>query len=220
MRARAMRIEANLPDDLWPESCKTAPYLLNRTPTKQLGWKTPLEALQQALGRPIQPPNITHLRVFGCRTYPMNQHIPRSKKLEPRAYIGYLVGYESSNIYRIWIPSKKKVITTRDVTFNESLFYNPDEPRLDSQLKEAAPDTIVVARQDHFDEIDSEYSIDDGVLPENDRPASTQNESTTNMDKTLPTLLTPEPTPDREEGQPQQSQSQQQPDLPAPRDSR
>ena len=40
-----MRIHANLPEDLWPEIMPAAAYVLNRTPNRQLDWKTPLEAL-------------------------------------------------------------------------------------------------------------------------------------------------------------------------------
>ena len=46
------------------------------------------------------------------------------KKLEPHTYIGYLVRYDSTNIFRIWISSKQKVISTHNVTFNETQFYN------------------------------------------------------------------------------------------------
>jgi hypothetical protein len=35
-----------------------------------------------------------------------------------------LVGYESTNIYQIWIPHKKKVIWARDVLFDEEEFYD------------------------------------------------------------------------------------------------
>ncbi len=41
--------------------------------------------------------------------------------------MGYLVGYDSTNIYRIWVPSRGKVIRTRDVTFQKKLFYDPRE---------------------------------------------------------------------------------------------
>lgn len=34
----------------------------------------------------------------------------RLHKLDPKAFIGYLVGYESTNIYRIWNPMLNKVI--------------------------------------------------------------------------------------------------------------
>jgi hypothetical protein len=52
------------------------------------------------------------------------------RKLDPRAHIGYLVGYDSTNIYRVWIPEKGKVISTRDVIFDEStVFEGKNEPR-------------------------------------------------------------------------------------------
>ena len=38
--------------------------------------------------------------------------------------------YDSRNIYKIWILSQQKMIRTRNVTFNEDQFYNPDKPDL------------------------------------------------------------------------------------------
>ena len=40
-KARAMEISSNMPDDLWPETFKTASYLLNRMPSRVLEWKSP-----------------------------------------------------------------------------------------------------------------------------------------------------------------------------------
>ena len=47
-----------------------------------------------------------------------------------RAHIGYLVGYDSSNVYRVWIPHLKHVIRARDVRFDESKGYDPLEPHV------------------------------------------------------------------------------------------
>jgi hypothetical protein len=44
--------------------------------------------------------------------------------LDPKVWIGYLIRYRSSNIYRIWIPSLAKVISIRDVTFDEQIVFN------------------------------------------------------------------------------------------------
>lgn len=52
--------------------------------------------------------------------------------------IGYLVGYEGTNIFRIWIPQKRKVIRTRDVTFNEEKLYDP-QPFMEELLRESSP---------------------------------------------------------------------------------
>ena len=41
-----------------------------------------------------------------------------------KAFINYLIGWDSTNITRIWIPTKGKVIRTRDVRFNDNKFYD------------------------------------------------------------------------------------------------
>jgi hypothetical protein len=94
-KARTMRIEANLPANLWPEIVKAAGYTANRSLVRKLEWKTPFEAIKK------QKPRYAHMHVYGCRAYPLEHHIPRTEKLNPRAHIGYLVGYDSTNIYRI-----------------------------------------------------------------------------------------------------------------------
>jgi hypothetical protein len=46
--------------------------------------------------------------------------------------VGYLVGYSSTNIYRVWIPHQKRVISTRDVIFNESKFFDGRKEQITS----------------------------------------------------------------------------------------
>ena len=131
-KARTMRIEANLPADLWPEIVKAAGYIGNRTPVRKLKWKTPFEAVTK------QKPRFAHMHVYGCRAYPLDHHIARKKKLDPRAHIGYLVGYDSTNIFRIWIPSRGKVIRIRDVTFKDDLLYHPSDLDIGAVVREEA----------------------------------------------------------------------------------
>ena len=57
--------------------------------------------------------------IGGCTPNPK-----KLRKLQPRAHIGFLVGYESTSIYRVWIPHKKKVISARDVLFDKDEFYD------------------------------------------------------------------------------------------------
>ncbi|KAI0992461.1 hypothetical protein K3495_g15724, partial [Podosphaera aphanis] len=44
-KARAMGLEASLPTNLWPETVVCAGYIANRTPVRQLNWKTPFEVV-------------------------------------------------------------------------------------------------------------------------------------------------------------------------------
>jgi len=66
----------------------------------------------------------------------------RLSKLDPRAYIGYLISYNSTNIYRIWIPYKGIVISTRDIIFNEKTFFNSKQMDISKDLH-AELDTLI-----------------------------------------------------------------------------
>ena len=59
----------------------------------------------------------------------------RLQRLEPRAWIGFLVGYNSTNIYRIWNPSTNRIMVTRDVTFNEKDLFNGNLDDLSNDLR-------------------------------------------------------------------------------------
>jgi hypothetical protein len=133
-KSRAMRLDANLPWELWPEITRAGVYLYNRTPNYTNNWKTPYEiffthvAFNNGVVTSLRKPNLAHLKSYGCKAFAMTDDTHRGKsrlqRLDPKAWIGYLVGYRSSNIYRIWIPSLGKVISTRDVVFDEQTMFN------------------------------------------------------------------------------------------------
>lgn len=124
-RARAMRLSARLPHDLWKNIVEAAVYLYNRTPQQSIvqpgenqpekRWMSPYEAFSMSVMKEHQikgprQPVISHLRAYGCKAFVLIKNIQQRKKLEklaPKAHIGYLVGYQSTNIYRIWIPYRK-----------------------------------------------------------------------------------------------------------------
>ena len=87
------------------EAYKVATYLLNRTPSRRLRWKTHFKKIQLAIGIIPLKPNIGHLQVYSYRAYPLKYNILRLNKLVLRAYIGYLVGYNLMNIFQIYILS-------------------------------------------------------------------------------------------------------------------
>lgn len=95
MKARALRIEANLPGSLWNEAIRTAGHIANRTPMRKQDWKTPFEKVTG------NQPALAHLRSYGCKAYTHKHNLPKKLKLDKRAHIGHLVGYDSSNIFRI-----------------------------------------------------------------------------------------------------------------------
>jgi hypothetical protein len=119
-RTRALRISSGLPKTLTNELAVAAVQLLNTTPVESLGWKTPHEVIFNT------KPSVAHYSPIGCRAYVYRRDIKAADKTEPRAHIGYLVGYDSSNIYRVWIPSLERVIRTRDVIFKWQFTYKAD----------------------------------------------------------------------------------------------
>ena len=150
----------------YPRTC----YLLNRTPRQGLKWKALLEVLYELIGRPNPPIELAHLRVYGSRCYPLIHKEERKHKLDPRAHLGYLVGYEASNIYRVWVPGKKpnQVIRSRAVRFDEQLFFDPHHTDFAVELREQADEifeSITVKNGPHIFDLDSESEADsaDGI---------------------------------------------------------
>ena len=74
--ARSMLHAAGLPLSFWEYAVRTAVYLRNRSPTKALTDSTPYEAWRG------DKPDLSHLRVFGCRAY---MHLDRTKRSKLQA---------------------------------------------------------------------------------------------------------------------------------------
>ena len=169
-KARAMMVEATMPAEMWPEAYMTAAYAANRTPTERLAWKTPFERLTKSI------PMMGHMHPFGCKAYVVDHHIQALDKMLPRAHIGYLVGYDSTNIFRVWMPTEGKVVRTRDVRFDDMSRYSPEDLELGA-LREARRfiETIQLPEQvserlnefsnsSHTVEDDSDNSILDTIV--------------------------------------------------------
>ncbi len=91
----------------------TAVYIKNRCPTKVLDSNTPQEAWTGT------KPDVSHLRVFGCKTF---AHIPDEKrsKLESKSIPCVFLGYcEGTKAYRLMCLKTKRIIKSRDVVFLE-----------------------------------------------------------------------------------------------------
>jgi hypothetical protein len=131
-KARTLQIGACLSENMWPEAVQAAGYLADRSPTKSFDWVTPIETFYTAPSRPNPKPNLLHLRAFSCRAYAyiLVQKRSRTAEIDPHAHIEYLVGYDSTNNYRVWIPYKDIVISVRDITFNETKVYNPKDAQV------------------------------------------------------------------------------------------
>jgi len=147
--ARVLRIHAGLPKTLANELVCTAARLLNVTPTKSIAWRTPHEMVTGVR------PDLSRFHAIGSRGFVLNKHLARGDKLEDRTFEGFLLGYDASNIYRVWLPATNRVIRVRDVRFVDELYKDkPSTLRAEPHVIETAHipeeeydgDTIVVAQ--------------------------------------------------------------------------
>ncbi|KAF6517865.1 hypothetical protein HZS61_008144 [Fusarium oxysporum f. sp. conglutinans] len=188
-KSRAMRIAAKLPAYLWPEIMKAATYLYNRTPSLRRDRKTPYEIFHSASREPGDPtakPDLAHLRSYGCKAFALTADTQlRRKRLQkqaPRAWIGFLIGYTSSNSFRIWNPLQKEILTMRDVTFNEQQHFDGHIESLRDDLLQADLEAIQKRIQEliSIQEQPSQWATQlpdeeyEEVLNDEDRPCSDQ----------------------------------------------
>ncbi len=107
-----MRLSAYLPHKLWRAIMFTAKYLYNQTSRASndeislyKAFDSYLFDKEEASGP--QKPFLHHLRAFGCKLYVLIkskrdlQYSQKRRNLDAKAHIGFLIRYESTNIYRI-----------------------------------------------------------------------------------------------------------------------
>jgi hypothetical protein len=119
---RPMMIKSRLPTPFWAEAIDTAVKIRNSLPTRSLNGRTPHE-----LWFNCRRPSIRHFRQFGCIAY---VHVPianigRSNKVAPRSIQCCYLGVIGTKIYRLWDPTNKRIVTSRDVIFHENQFLDP-----------------------------------------------------------------------------------------------
>lgn len=114
--ARSMLQHAKLTEKFWGLAVLAAIYIGNRCLTTADHKKTPEEIWSG------KKPTIKHLRVFGCDAY-VHVRDANRRKLEAKATKCIFVGYdEKKKGYRLYDVVSKKLISSRDVSFNEMSF--------------------------------------------------------------------------------------------------
>ena len=110
-----MLSHSNLPNNFWAEAVATATYLRNRVTTSANEEQcTPFEKWYG------HKPNLGHL--FGCAAYSLIPNVERrklDKKTQRMCFIGYS---KNPKGYRLIDLNTNKVVTRRDVVFNETDF--------------------------------------------------------------------------------------------------
>ncbi|CAL2237877.1 unnamed protein product [Prunus armeniaca] len=124
--ARALLLGASVPPRFWPKTVTYAVYVINRMPSRVVGFQTPIQVLTQHT--PVVSSNTLLPRVFGCVAYVRIQKIHRSK-LDPCALRCVFVGYSSHQKgYQCYHPETRHMYVTMDVTFSETEYFYTTVP--------------------------------------------------------------------------------------------
>jgi len=117
--AQAMLLYARfLPTGLWTFAKEAFTHVYNLFPTTTSnGWISPYEFETGKV------PDLTKLKVWGCKCWVNIPRNLRHKDLAPKSKVGYLMGYSEFQVdaYKIWIPATNKIIMARDVVFDENI---------------------------------------------------------------------------------------------------
>ncbi|CAI7876460.1 unnamed protein product [Closterium sp. NIES-53] len=119
---RSLLQHSKLGSEWWGEASSLAAWIRNCLPMKVLPEMTPFEAWTG------MKPNLSRLHTFGCLCY---YHVldPLRHKLQSKAraaiYLGIAVNERS---WRVWDLGERRVVTSRDVVFDEDKFPKKEQP--------------------------------------------------------------------------------------------
>ena len=114
--------------ELWGEFLCATVYIRNRILTA----KTNTTPYEKFFGK---KPAVDHLRVLGCQAKAFTPSELRLK-LDPTSEIGWLVGYcENTKGWRVWNPKTRKIVISRDVIFDETIFIGDAVTKTASEVK-------------------------------------------------------------------------------------
>ncbi|GJX81944.1 retrotransposon protein, putative, ty1-copia subclass [Tanacetum coccineum] len=125
-KVRCLLIQSGLPKTFWAEATCTAAYLINRSPSREIEKKTPIEMWSG------HPSDYGMLRIFSCVAYPHD----KEGKLEPRAITCVLLGYpEGVKGYRLYrLDGDKSVEELRvEVELQRLNNHTPEEDQKDQE---------------------------------------------------------------------------------------
>jgi hypothetical protein len=132
-KAKCIHEHVKLSENIFLECYLIAEYLMNRIFNQTLNWESSLIRLNKLINLINQNKNqsirfeLDHLNMYECKTYSLLKDVDvssRDSKLKSRAFVDYLVDYNSTNVFRVWNLEKENVNEYRDVIFDESKLYD------------------------------------------------------------------------------------------------
>ena len=112
-----------MPKVFLAKTVNTASFIINRSPSSAIDFKIPKEVWS---GRPV---DYLSLKIFGCLAY-VHVQSGECSKLDSKSRKCVFLGFEKGvKGYRLWNPISKKMVTSRDVIFDEVFMLKHNEAK-------------------------------------------------------------------------------------------
>ena len=167
MKIRAMRLFTNLSHSMWKKIIETTTYLYNWTLKTTLEWKNFYETFHIYIWRKktitdFQKSQFHHYWMYEFKCYDLiksqNDFHKTNKfqKLDSHVHIKFFVEYVFINVYHVWISHKQKVISVRNVIFDEQQMW--DEKTIEYIIKNIKQfdETISIIEILHINKIENQ----------------------------------------------------------------
>ncbi|PLW33837.1 hypothetical protein PCASD_15872 [Puccinia coronata f. sp. avenae] len=114
---RCLLLQANIAPEWWAEAIETAAATTNSLPSLSQSRAAPIKLF---LKTDVNP---NFLKPFGCQAWLLKPNANRDTKFDPILWEGTFLGYENDmSCYRVFRHEDKKVVSSRNVRFNKSIF--------------------------------------------------------------------------------------------------
>jgi len=142
--ARTMLNENSLPKYFWADAVNIACYVLNRVLIKPILKKTPYELFKGR--RPV----LSHLKVFGCKCFILNNGKESLGKFDSKADEGVFLGYAiQSHAYRVY---NKRLMTVEE---SMHFVFVETNPKLQDHVPKIADEEYLVQEKQTAAELES-----------------------------------------------------------------
>jgi len=141
---QSLLTRGRVPKVFWPEAINWSIHILNRSPILALQDVTLEEAWSE------RRPAVDHFRIFWCIAYAQVSE-ERRKKLDDRGEKCIFLGVsKASKAYKLFNPLTKKIVTSRDVVFDEENIWDwnkqqPSQVLYDNEVEETTPTSQIPA---------------------------------------------------------------------------
>jgi len=145
--ARAMQYSSDIPGKYWPFCIQYATYIYNRSPcSANEDNRPPILVLKQVI------PSMDEFKQYGRYVSVKNDRLSRGKKLDPKAYLGRFLGYDSTSkgmniLVKTKVEIRSQVVFLDKTNINKLKEKHQKEIEIDEEESDSEEDDVTKIRK-------------------------------------------------------------------------